>query len=332
MGLFFTLLAIVAGSYLILRKICMTIGERESTTIELFAIGIVTWVFLLSSVVWCLLPVYLIYLVLAAGDYGALFPLMFIGIASGAAYQTNELLDSGTVFFYIKESAFFRPMKRPIVHLEDELDKKKIRDIHKETSDKPFPTAGKKKRPLKQDEIRQYRQQFTAAGKRPARSRHVDEEINALSAGNAADISDGWRVYSFSTQHHDLYPEMSELHIDPQARMLRFSLNIKEASESALQTSTYLYRLKQDLYLLLQVLNTDPWLQSYSEFYDRMIAICYGIEPDSFGHTQQFAFLKIDILRIELAQREGKFFNAADLHTIAALTFNNGKPLTGSVL
>jgi hypothetical protein len=332
MGPFFLLLTVVAGSYLVLRKICMTMSERESMPIERFAIGIITWVFLLSSVLWCLSPVYLMYVLLSDRNYGALFPLMFIGIASGAAYHMNEMLDSGTVFFYIRESAFFRPMKRPIVHLEDELDKKKIRDIHKETSDKPFPASHKEKRPLSQDEIRQYREQFTVAGKRPARSRHLAEEIEALSTGNVTDVSDGWKVYSFDTQANDLYPEMSELHVDPQARTLRFRVNIKEASETALKSSTYLYGLKQDLYLLLQVLNTDSWLESYAKFYDRMIAICYGIEPDSFGHIQQFAFLKIDIKRQELTQRDGKFFNAADLHTISALTFNDGKPLPGSLL
>ena len=332
MGPFFTLLAIVAGSYLILRKICLTMDERQSTPVERFAIGIITWIFLLSSALWCLLPFYLIYTVLADGDYGALFPLMFVGIASGAAYQVNELLDSGTVFFYIRQSAFFRPMKRPIVHLEDELEKKNIRDIHKETSGKPFPTAGKEKRPLSQDEIRKYREQMTAAGTRPARSRHLAEEIETLSADQVADISDGWKVYAFGTQLHDLYPEMSEIRIDPQARTLRFRVDIREASESALRSSTYLYGLKQDLYLLLQVLNTDPWLEWYSKFYDRIIGVCYGVESDSFGQIQQYAFLKIDIMRLELTQRDGKFFNAADLHTVCSLTFNNGKPLTGSPL
>lgn len=332
MGPFFTLLAIVAGSYLILRKICMTMTERESAPIELFVVGIITWVFLLSSAVWCLLPIYLIYVVLFEGNYGALFPLVFIGIASGAAYQVNETLDSGTVFFYLRQSAFFRPMRRPIVHLEDELDKKRIRDIHKETSDKPFPVAVKEKRPLSREEIRKYREQMIAASNRPARSRNLAEEIETLSAGNVADISDGWKVYAFGTRLHDLYPEMSGLCIDPQAGTLRFRVDIKGASESALRTSAYLYGLKQDLYLLLQVLNTDPWLGWYNKFFDRMIATCYGIETDSFGQIQQYAFLKIDIMRLELTQREGKFINAADLHTICALTFNNGKPLTGPTL
>ncbi len=155
MGLVFTLFAFIVSSYLILRKICLTMGEGQSTTTGRFAIGIVTWVFLLSSAAWCLLPVYLIYLVVSAGHYVAMFPLLFIGIATGIAFQTNETLDSGTVFFYLWESAFFRPLKPKTIHLDDELDKKKIRDIHKETSDKPFPTAGKEKRRLSQEEIRQ---------------------------------------------------------------------------------------------------------------------------------------------------------------------------------
>ncbi len=172
---------------------------------------------------------------------------------------------------------------------------------------------------------------MTAASTRPTRSVHLAEEIQALGAGNAVDISDGWKVHAFGTQLHDLYAEMSELWVNPQTHTLGFRLNIKDATEKALQNPTYVYELKQDLYQILQVLNTDPWLALYDKYYARIIAVCYGIEPDSFGHIQQFPFLKIDIMRLQLTPREGKFFNAADLHTISALTFNNGKPLPGPV-
>lgn len=98
------------------------------------------------------------------------------------------------------------------------------------------------------------------------------------------------------------------------------------------ETPSIVYQFKQDLYHLLQVLNTDSWLGWYSEFFDRFVAVCYGIESDSFGHVQMYAFLKIDIARVQLSQREGKFFNAGDLHKISELTFSNGKLLPGEFL
>jgi hypothetical protein len=323
---------IVAALYLLLRKLCQISKDGHPSKLEIYVLGIVTWLFLLSAGGWLLIPLYLIFDLFANNNYGNLFPLMFIGMATGLAYQTNEVLDSATVLHHIRQSAFFRPLKPHTMIVQEELDKKKIRDIHRETSNKPFPTIGKQKRLLTDTEAAQFRQQMQAAGQRPPRSNDFESEIRTLKSGATTNLSDTWKVYTFDHKLHDLYAEMSEVHLDPQARMLRFRLNIHSASESALQNPIYLYQLKQDLYHLLHVLNADPWLASYGEFFDRMLTVCFGIESDSFGHVQMYPFLKIDIARAQLFQREGTFFNAADLHTICTLTFENGKPLPGELL
>ena len=266
------------------------------------------------------------------GSYGALMPLMFIFMASGIAFQTKETLDGTTVLHFVRESAFFRPIRPEYMHIQEELDKKQIRDVHRETSDKPFPTIGTKKRLLTEKEVHQHKQQMTAASERPTRSRRFDEELASLKSGAATSVADGWKVYTFDHKLHDFYTEMSSLLIDPSTRALQFNLNIPDATEHALQDPLYQYRLKQELYHLFSVLHTDPWLTSYSEHFNRITTVCYGIEPDSFGHAQLYPFMKIDIARSELQQREGKFFNAADLHKISTVTFNNGKPLPEEIL
>jgi len=323
---------VLAGSFLLLRKIFLKPTEQQPSSFQLFLIGIVTWVFILSAGVWLLLPLYLIYVLLAMGGYGALVPLMFIFMASGIAYQTKETLDGTTVLHFVRESAFFRPIRPEYMHIQEELDKKQIRDVHRETSDKPFPTIGTKKRLLTEKEVHLYKQEMTAASARPARSRRFDEEIASLKSGVATSLADAWKVYTFDHKLHDFYTEMSRLLIDPSAHALQFTLNIPDATERALRDPLYLYRLKQELYHLFSVLQTDPWLAWYSEHFDRITTVCYGIEPDSFGHAQLYPFMKIDIARLELLQREGKFFNAADLHKISTLTFNNGKPLPEELL
>jgi hypothetical protein len=332
MEIIFFPFAIVAGSFLLLRRIFLKPQESQPTHIELFVSGIVSWVFMLGAGVWLLLPFYLFYLLLAMGSFGAVLPLAFFAIISGLAFQLNETLDSATVLHYIRDSAFFRPIRPQHMHIQEELDKKRIRDVHRETSDKPFPTVGKEKRLLTEKEIQQYKQEMTAARDRPTRSRRYDEEIASLKSGATTSIADAWKVYTFVKRLHDFYAEMSQLQIDPNARALQFKLNIPDATERALQDPMYVYQLKQELYHLFSVLHTDRWLTWYSEFFDRITTVCYGIEPDSFGHAQLYPFMKIDIANSELHQREGKFFNAADLHKICTLTFNNGKPLPDELL
>ena len=332
MLLLFFNLAFVAGSFLLLRTVFLATGEKQPSRLERFLVGAISWVFILSAAAWLLMPLYFVYLLLGMHAIGAIYPLMFFGMATGLAFQAKETLDAATVLHFLRQSAMFRPIKPHTMVFQEELDKKKIRDVHRETSHKPFPTIGRHKRPLSEKEIHEYQQKIGAAKERPTRSRHFKEELALLKTGETANISDPWKVYTFDHNLHDLYAEMSELHINPQTRVLQFKLNIPGAKERALQDSVYIYRLKQDLYHLLQVLNTDPWIAWYNEFFDRLALVCYGIEPDTFGHVQMFPFMKIDIARPQLFQRDGKIFNAGDLHTICTLTFDSGRPLPDDLL
>ncbi len=327
MHMVFGAFVLLAGSFLIVRKIFLHPSAQEPSGVVLFLIGIATWVFIFSAAAWLLLPLYFLYLIFVVGIFGAMMPLILVFMASGFAFRIKETLDSATVLHFMRESAFFRPIRPQYMHIQEELDKKRIRDVHRETSDKPFPTAGKQKRLLTEKEVQQYNQEMTAAHRRPTRSRRYEEEIASLKSGSMTSIADTWKVYTFDRSLHDFYVEMSRMQIDPVTRALEFDLNIPKATERALQDRQFVYQVKQELYHLLSVLHTDPWLAWYIEFFDRLIVTLYGIESDSFGHAQLYAFMKIDIARQELQQREGKFFNAADLHKISTLTFNNGKPL-----
>jgi len=244
---------------------------------------------------------------------------------------TNESLDTASVLFFVRRSALFHPLQPHTTIAQEELDKKKIRDVHRETSDKPFPTIGKNKRLLTDTEAAQFRQEMQAVIARPKRSIYFDAEFKALKSGSPVSVADPWKVYTFDHKLHELYDEMSEVSVDPQKRLLHFRLNIPGATAEAVKDPLFVFQLKQDLYQLFQVLNTDPWLSWYSEMFDHIAAVCFGIESDSFGRIQMYPFLKIEIPRTQLTQREGQFFNAADLHTIGTLTFENGKPLSGEL-
>lgn len=327
MGPVFTCFGFLTGSYLVLRNICLSAGRKELTPSMVTLAGMVSWLFMLSAAAWILLSFYLVYALVALGSLGAIYGLVFVGLCSGFAYQFNEVLDAGTVLYYLRDIALFRPMKPKTMLVQEELDKKKIRDIHSETSSTPFPVIQTQKRLLTEKEIQQIHRELHVRGKRPSRSDRFDEELKNLKSGAVTSIADPWKVYTFNHKFHDWYAEMSRVEIDPAARVLRFHLNIPDASAISLRDPLFVFRLKQELYQLVQVLNTDPWLLWYNEYFDRFFVVMYGVESDGFGHIQLFSFMKIDILRSALLEREGRFFNAADLQKISSITFDNGHPL-----
>ena len=203
MGLVFTSFGFLTGSYLLLRSICLSTARKEQTAATIAMAGAVSWLFILSIVAWILLFFYLIYALIVLGSLSAMYGLIFIGLCSGFAFQFNEVLDSGAVFYFLRDTSLFRPMKPKTMLVQEELDKKDIHDIHRATSDKPFPVAQSQKRLLSEKEIREIHRELHTQRQRPNRSDRYDEEIKNLKSGSVTSISDPWKVYTFTHKFHD---------------------------------------------------------------------------------------------------------------------------------
>ena len=323
----FFVFAFFAASYLILRQICLLTSGKVQTPTMTLAAGIASWFFILMTAAWILLALLLIYLMLFQGVFAAVVGLIFIILFSGLAFRFNELLDAGTVLYYLRDTALFRPMRPRVMLVQEELDKKEIHDVHRQTSNAPFPVQKTSKRVLTDEEIKQLHRDLHLQQKRPTRSNNFDEELSSLKSGAITSLTDPWKVYTFTRKLHDWYDEMSAVEINPSTKVLSFRVNVPGASEKALRNSKFVFGIKQELYQLFLVLNTDPWLAWYNPHVVSFSAILYGIESDSFGRTQLLPFMKVDIVRSVLKEREASFFNAADLHKISTIAFDNGNPL-----
>lgn len=326
MAFTFILFALFAGSYLILRKMCQVSLAGRLPEWGTPASGMLAWLFALFALGWIALTFYLIADFVLAGRLENLFVLVFIGMASGYAFLSKEMLDAKNVMHFVRTALFFRTYASQSILIDEELEKK-IRDTHRETSDKPLSTLPERKPLLSDQEIERLRGEILATKGQPRRSAHLKEELQDLMAGHTVDLTDAWRISTFDRSLHDLYARVVNIAIDPGAHLLFCTIDIQEATEPRLRDPIVVFHLKQDLYDFLQVLNTDPWLRPYSEFYDQIGITCRGIESESFGQNSLYPFLKIEISRGELSQREGAFFNAADLRKIASIIFDNGKPI-----
>ena len=148
-----------------------------------------------------------------------------------------------------------------------------------------------------------------------------------MKGGRPVDLSDPWKINSFSKSSHDWYGTTLDVRIEPATATMAFRLNLPEIQREQLREANAFFRFKQEVYALLQAINTEEWLRPYASFFSTIELTCLGIETDGFGQTALLPFFRISVATAELTKREGKFFAATELHAIGAITFNNGESI-----
>lgn len=201
-----------------------------------------------------------------------------------------------------------------------QLEKKKICDIHKEISGHDLVEAAPKKKEMihtdPESAIREL-EQFRA---KAIQSVHLDDELASLKNGKPIDVTDTFRINTFKRTTHNLYPNCRDMRIEPVEKVFSLDVDFTGIRNDAALTSDLIFRVKQDLYDMMQSIISEDWLKPFTEFFDELSVSCCRIKPDSFDLPQRVPFMKVEIPVDELRIREGKFYSVADLHTIATIT------------
>ncbi|MEX0736281.1 MAG: hypothetical protein WD182_02495 [Bacteroidota bacterium] len=319
-----TLSVILIGSFLLLRSI------REislSSNFPLWGItlcGLLAWVFVLSTISMPLWIVYLVYDLLGNKNLNQIYLLLFIGVVGGMLFQAKEMLDSPQVWDFARTAIWFRPYTVRTLRLDDELEKKRIKEIHRTTTGKTAVDLPSEVKFRTEDEIRKLQEEARAAAGRGLQPAGLKEDLLELQSERPVDLSDTWKINSFRKSSHAWYGTTLEVRIDPGRATIAFRLNLPEIRRDQLREANALFSFKQDVYALLQAIHTEEWLKPYASFFSTIELTCIGIETDGFGQTALLPFFRISARTSELAKREGKFFAATELHTISTISFNNG--------
>lgn len=318
------LAVLLVGSFLLLRSLRQL---SLSSTLPLWGIalcGIIGWVFMLSVMAMPVWIVYLIYDLLGNKNLVQIYPLLFIGVVGGLLFQAKEMLDSPQVWDFARTVIWFRPYSIRTMRLEDELEKKKMKEVYRSTTGKVAAELPSEMKFKSAEEIRALQTEANATAGRGLQPAGFKQDLQALKAGRPVDLSDSWKINSFRKSSHDWYGTTLSVKIDPSAATIAFRLNLPEIRRDQLRNANALFSFKQDVYALLQAVNTEEWLKPYVPFFSTIDVTCIGIETDGFGQTALLPFFRISVPTAELTKREGKFFAATELHSISTITFNNG--------
>ncbi len=254
----------------------------------------------------------------AAGEAVGVFFL--IGIVANLMVVHTEILDWDRMSPFIRTSMMFRRYFNEHNDLFVQLEKKQIRDIHRETTGRELVEEEKKKAEIVHTDPETARRSLEQARLTPVQSAHLEEEIRQLTAGECLDVTDTFTVNVFKHPTHTLYKDTRGMRIDPTARILSCSITFVRITKDAALTNDQIYHVKQDLYDELQALISEQWLKPYAIFFDRISVTCHRVRRDSFDQPYEHPFMRVDIAVSELRARDQKIFSVGDLHTIATIT------------
>lgn len=232
-------------------------------------------------------------------------------------YQNNEAFNYPQVKPLIMYSLFFRKpvdYDRDLFALEEQ---ERIKAIHKEQTGKnlSFDKPSKKLTGITRDvaaqelnEIRRQRQ--TDTGK---------EDLERLAAGEGADITDVLRLFTMHGAPHKAVEKTFRLYVDPGEKVCHINTVFPGFRHAQVVTPDGMFRFKQEVIDLLQVLTGQEWLDRFRPYFDQIALTCFQEVRDSFDLPQQRPFLKLRIAMSHLDARKGKVFIATELDTLGTV-------------
>lgn len=292
----------------------------------IYLAGILSWGAVLSLVGPPYALVSLFEAVLKAPDVSAALEiggvLILISLLAKTLVDHPEILKWNHMKPFLQRSLLFRNYFAEHIDLFEELEKKRINDIHREISGNDIPDL-QKVRILPHSAPGQARQELEKRGAKPLQSAHLKTDLEQLKLGTTIDISDTFKINVLKRPTHALYTQAYEMSLNPAERTLRFKVNFTNIAPDMKFSAERLFRVKQEVYDLLQALVSEEWLKPYSEFFDLLFLTCFRVQLDGFDLPRQFPFMSIQVPVHELRAREGRIYNVADLHTIATITMHD---------
>lgn len=253
----------------------------------------------------------------------------FVGGLFGVVmvFRLTQIVDT----FYFREffihSLAFRAYEIKRDDVFAELEQHVINQVREETSDTPEAADVMREKKIKKHDPGQLRKELARQKHRPVQSIHLEDEIRRLGRGEEVDISESWHMNSLRRSSHPLYLQISEVRISPGGGILSFRLTVQHVQQEELSDPKIAYRLKQDLYDVLQGIRSEEWMMPYAQFFHSMSVKCYATRLDSFGQPLLYPFITIDVGMDELEKLEGRFFDVGNFGKIAKVVFNGGEPV-----
>ena len=239
-----TLSVLLIGSFLLLRSLREISLSTNLPSWGIALCGFLAWVFVLSTISMPLWIVYLTYDLLGNKNLIQVYLLLFIGVVGGMLFQAKEMLDSPHVWDFARTAMWFRPYTLKTLWLDDELEKKKIKEVYRATTGKTAMDLPSEVKLKTGEEIRKLQEEARAVSGRGLRPPGLKQDLEELKGGRPVDLSDPWKINSFSKASHDWYGTTLDVRIEPATATMAFRLNLPEIRREQLREANAFFRCR----------------------------------------------------------------------------------------
>lgn len=281
--------------------------QRSLSIQESMVAGIFSWTFFLALAGWCIVNV--LFLI----DYFA-------------SYETKNLWILIFSFLVLGYCIDFFRRSRYELHLDDTLDFiKDAIQFRRSGQHRLDILAYMKKHRIQHGKAVEYETEERSRLQADLqKEKDLLADIALLRKGTSVDLSELWSAHVRTDVASSMYTHVEHAQIDPVKKQFCVSVMFPDLDERQFLDETAMVRLNRQVYDFLQAINAEPWLKTYSAFFDTLFLICKALKKKGEGTTFSYPFMKVSITTSELHKLEGGYFNPRKLSQIAALAFNNG--------
>lgn len=252
---------------------------------------------------------YILMMVLAFVDFlsGKLFvaiesiPILILGaLYIPLGFKIDEMLSENGTREFLRASLIFENYATRREDIFEELERHMIREIHRETSNLPFPTARTKWTGKTEEELELIRRAILESRNKPIESLHLAQELKALSQNNDADITDSFKHNSMRKLPHAYASHVTFAKVYPSSGLFELRLDVSRLPHWS-KPEIHADWAKRDLRKFFQRLFSIAWMQPYIRYFDHITVECFRIEMDDLAMEHTIPVLTLKITPSEFA-------------------------------
>jgi len=255
--------------------------------------------------------------------YNLFFMLLVMVVGLRIALHPPEGFEVDDVKDFLRESLLFNNyLRRKDAEFREDFNRFIVEKTHRETSNKPIEHLLPRERTVEQNRFAGITAESIGQEKDEKVTEKVRRETDGLRKGETIDITDVFRIELMNNENHHYLANLHEFIIDPSGKTLTMRLSLPDTLQIDAKNEKQMSGLIGELYEMLQILQSQHWLQPYTPYFRTMtLRVAHSVWGD-LGSVTLRDLLTIKISLANLRRHDGRIMPADSLKKIATIEYH----------
>ena len=312
------------GSYVCLFLLRRSLDGASGQPLFARILGfLAAWLALFSVCDWAFNSVSIIYRAATENVYlfyNALAMLLVDIVALRTALNPLPGFETPEVRDFMRESLLFHNyLRHRDAEFQEAYDRHIMKEIHRETSGTPFEEivpAAEIPKPVRPVDVGSVP---FAQSKEEHNAKKVRKLTEGLRKGEVFDATDTFRIALLVNEDHPHLRLLDEFTIDPRGRVFSMRLPLPDTYLVDKGNEKQMNDIVADLYLMLQVLQSLPWLQPFTPYFETIVLRVRHSEWNDLGTVTSRELLTFTIKLSDLRRHETNIMSGDAVRRIASI-------------